>query len=69
MLGDRDSLIQVLQNLMSNTIKYNLPDGWIQIQASQQSKTVQVILTNASKEIKVCDRSLIFDHFYRGNLA
>ncbi|MEO1095846.1 MAG: ATP-binding protein [Cyanobacteria bacterium J06638_28] len=68
-LGDRDLLTQVLQNLMSNAIKYNLPNGWIQIQASQQSQTVQVTLTNASKEIPVRDRSLIFDRFYRGDPA
>ena len=34
--GDRDLLTQVLQNLISNAIKYNLPDGWIKIHARQQ---------------------------------
>jgi signal transduction histidine kinase len=36
--GDRDLLIQVLQNLFSNVIKYNLPNGWLRIHAAQQAE-------------------------------
>ncbi|MEH2267826.1 MAG: ATP-binding protein [Nostoc sp.] len=65
--GDRDLLIQVLQNLFSNAIKYNLPNGWIQIRAHQTPTTLHVTIVNASKDIPVneCDR--IFDRFYRGD--
>jgi two-component system, OmpR family, heavy metal sensor histidine kinase CusS len=67
--GDRDLLIQVLQNLFSNAIKYNLPHGWICIQARQQLDTVVVTISNASKEIPERDRPLIFDRFHRGDPA
>lgn len=67
--GDRDLLIQVLQNLMGNAIKYNLPDGWIRIQAWQQEKTIRVAITNSSNEISECDRDRLFDRFYRGDPA
>lgn len=67
--GDVDLLTQVLQNLMSNAIKYNLPNGWIKIQAQSQTETVQVTVTNASKEIPAGDRDRIFDRFYRGDPA
>ncbi len=67
--GDRDLLTQVLQNLMSNAIKYNLPEGWIQIQAKRQSRTVQVTVMNASRTIPESDRHRIFDRFYRGDPA
>ncbi len=71
--GDRDLLNQVLQNLISNAIKYNLPDGWIQIQAQQQAQQqaqiVQVTFTNASNPIPASEGDRIFDRFYRGDPA
>ena len=67
--GDRDLLTQVLQNLISNAIKYNLPDGWIQIYARQQGATVLVTITNSSENIRACDRERIFERFHRGDPA
>lgn len=67
--GDYDLLTQVLQNLISNAIKYNLPNGWIKIQAQQQETSVQVTITNASNPIPASDRERIFDRFYRGDPA
>ena len=70
--GDRDLLTQVLQNMISNAIKYNLPQGWIKIHGRRQDKpdkTVQVTITNASKPMPMGDRDRIFDRFYRGDLA
>jgi signal transduction histidine kinase len=65
--GDRDLLMQVLQNLVSNAIKYNLPQGWIQIQGEQQEDVVKVTVTNSSNLIPVNERDRIFDRFYRGD--
>jgi signal transduction histidine kinase len=67
--GDRDLLIQVLQNLISNAIKYNLPNGWIRIEAHRQGATVSITISNCSKEIPVSDRNRIFDRFHRGDPA
>lgn len=67
--GDRDLLTQVLQNLISNAIKYNLPDGWIRIHARQQQATVLVTMTNSSKNIPQSDRERIFERFHRGDPA
>lgn len=67
--GDRDLLTQVLQNLISNAIKYNLPDGWIKIHARQQQATVLVTITNSSKTIPLSDRERIFERFHRGDPA
>ncbi|WP_309227796.1 MULTISPECIES: sensor histidine kinase [unclassified Tolypothrix] len=67
--GDRDLLTQVLQNLFSNAIKYNLPEGWMRINARQQGKTVLVTISNSSQEIPTSDRDRIFDRFYRGDPA
>lgn len=67
--GDRDLLTQVLQNLISNAIKYNLPDGWIKIHARQQQATVLVTIINSSKTIPPSDQERIFERFHRGDPA
>nr|WP_321162491.1 ATP-binding protein [Nostoc sp. KVJ3] len=67
--GDRDLLIQVLQNLFSNAIKYNLTNGWIKIRAHQTQTTLHVTIANASKDIPVRESLHIFDRFYRGDPA
>ena len=68
-LGDRDLLIQVLQNLFSNAIKYNLANGWIKIHAQQTQTTLHVTIANASIDIPLSDRLRIFDRFHRGDPA
>jgi signal transduction histidine kinase len=66
---DRDLLIQVLQNLISNAIKYNLPNGWIRIDAHRQGATVSIKISNSSQEIPVSERHRIFHRFHRGDPA
>jgi two-component system, OmpR family, heavy metal sensor histidine kinase CusS len=67
--GDRDLLTQVLQNLMGNAIKYNVPEGWISIQAQQSATTVSVTIANSSSDNLAVDRDRIFERFYRGDAA
>jgi len=68
-LGDRVLLTQVVQNLVSNAIKYNVPDGWIRIYAKQQGANVLITIANSSKNILLSDRERIFERFYRGDPA
>ncbi|MCJ8281548.1 MAG: ATP-binding protein, partial [Rivularia sp. ALOHA_DT_140] len=67
--GDRDLLMQVLQNLFSNAIKYNLADGWIKIDAFTKNNLLRITIVNASKGIKDENRTRIFDRFHRGDSA
>jgi heavy metal sensor kinase len=67
--ADQALLIQVLQNLISNATKYNLPGGWIRIKAGHRHQTVVVTVSNCSKDIPASERSRIFDRFYRGDPA
>ncbi|OIP67669.1 MAG: hypothetical protein AUK43_18755 [Oscillatoriales cyanobacterium CG2_30_40_61] len=68
-LGDQDLLTQVIQNLISNAIKYNLPEGWIKIKSYHRGKKVIINVSNASKDIPLKDRDHLFDRFYRGDPA
>lgn len=63
--ADRDLLIQVLHNLITNAIKYNLPSGWIKIKAENQNNHVIMRISNSSKNISPNTRKQIFDRFYR----
>jgi two-component system, OmpR family, heavy metal sensor histidine kinase CusS len=71
--GDRDLLTQVLQNLIDNAIKYNLPEGApgrsLSIIGRRQVSSVQVTVVNASSDIPAEERDRIFDRFYRGDLS
>ncbi len=66
-LGDQQLLTQILHNLIGNAIKYNLPQGWLKIEAHSQHKNILVTISNASKQISAKDRAHIFDRFYRGD--
>lgn len=67
--GDQDLLIQVLQNLIGNAIKYNLPGGWVGIDARRQDAAVSVTVSNCSHNIPDNERERIFDRFHRGDPA
>ncbi len=65
--GDSDLLKQVLQNLFSNAIKYNLADGWIKVDAFTKNNLLKITIVNASEGIKDENRTRIFDRFHRGD--
>ncbi|MEG4342466.1 ATP-binding protein [Microcoleus sp. A003_D6] len=65
--GDRDLVVQVLQNLVGNAIKYNLPKGWLRLQANCQGKRVIVKIVNSSQDISLRERDRIFERFHRGD--
>lgn len=71
--GDRDLLTQVLQNLIDNAVKYNLPLGsagqWLSVTGRRRGHVVQVTVANASRDIPLEERDRIFDRFYRGDFS
>ena len=62
---DRSLLPQVLHNLISNAIKYNVEGGWIRISTVARVGQVEVQVANSSPGIPPADRGRIFDRFYR----
>jgi signal transduction histidine kinase len=67
--GDSDLLIQVIQNLLGNAIKYNLPQGWIRVVGQVLQNQVHITVTNAAQPLSDQDRTHLFDRFYRGDPA
>lgn len=67
--GDADLLRQVLQNLVSNAVKYGVPQGWIAIQAQRAPSGWQIAVSNQSAGIAFEHRERLFDRFYRADEA
>lgn len=66
---DRDLLLQVLQNLISNAIKYNLPQGWIRVRAADRGGQIHISIANAARPVATHHQERLFERFYRGDAA
>lgn len=67
---DRDQIDQVLDNLISNAIKYTLEGGAIELSARKQdAATIAISVKDTGIGIPKKDLSRIFDRFYRVDKA
>ncbi|MDO5517341.1 MAG: HAMP domain-containing sensor histidine kinase [Clostridium sp.] len=61
---------RVFENLLSNAVKYGVEGTYIVIELKEESKYVNIIITNTvSEEIFEEDMNNIFQKFYRGDKA
>jgi signal transduction histidine kinase len=67
--ADVSLLRQVLHNLVSNAIKYNLQGGWIRIGSARWQRGVEVLVSNASNGITPSNRARLFERFFRAEQA
>lgn len=67
--ADENLLTQILHNLISNAIKYNIEGGWVRIAVSRTPQQVTVVVANASAGIEAEDRARLFERFYRADGA
>ncbi len=64
--ADKDRLVESLQNLMENAIKYG--DGkWIEITFSEEEDCKLITVSNSGCTLKESEMTDIFDSFYRGS--
>lgn len=63
--GNQRRLRQVLENLISNAIKYNRPEGWVRVSAGQDGDHIIVRVRDAGIGIPPEEQARIFDRFYR----
>jgi PAS domain S-box-containing protein len=65
--GDRLRLIQVLQNLIQNAIKYSPAGGSVQLQVEPQVTTVRVSVSDEGVGIPQADVPRLFQRYYRAS--
>ena len=64
--ADKDRLVESLENLMDNAIKYG--DGkWIEITFSEEEDCKLITVSNSGCALKEGEMTDIFDSFYRGS--
>jgi two-component system sensor histidine kinase VicK len=68
-LADRERVLQVMMNIVSNAIKYTPDGGHIAISAGQTGKRVWMEVSDNGIGIPAEDRSRVFERFYRVDKA
>lgn len=65
LIGDSDRLKQVLLNLVSNAVKYNVPNGRVTIAAQVVDQELQISVADTGHGIEETDLVHLFERFYR----
>jgi signal transduction histidine kinase len=63
--GDRDKIKQVILNLLSNAVNYNLPGGEITVAAAARDGEMVIAVKDTGQGIRQADIAHLFDKFYR----
>ncbi len=61
-----NSLRKIIENLMSNSIKYSNQNSLIHIKMICQPATIQIVITDHGIGISADEIKLVYDPFYRG---
>jgi two-component system phosphate regulon sensor histidine kinase PhoR len=68
-LADHTALVQILENLLDNAIKYTPPGGKIELRVSADPHWVHVSVSDTGIGIPESHRARIFERFYRVDTA
>ncbi|MDQ1266629.1 MAG: two-component system, OmpR family, phosphate regulon sensor histidine kinase PhoR [Bacteroidota bacterium] len=67
--GDKTSLLTALHNIIANSIKYNKPNGRVEISASAKGKYISIFVKDTGIGISGENLSHIFEPFFRSPQA
>ncbi len=68
-MGDRESLVQVVDNLLDNAIKYTPEGGSVRLAARVEDGAVTLVVTDTGIGIPPADLERVFERFYRVDKA
>lgn len=69
MLGDRSRLAQVLDNLVSNALKFSTADGTVDVALSSSAEEAVLEVRDTGIGIAPADQAQLFDRFFRSSEA
>lgn len=67
--GDEEKITQLLFILVDNAIKYNVPDGTVQVSAVKENNQIRIDVADTGVGIPYEHQKRIFDRFYRVDQA
>ena len=67
--ADPEQLLEAITNVLTNAIRYNVPDGTVHIEVRETADAVELRITDTGIGISPADLPLIFDAFFRGDPA
>lgn len=59
-------LTQIMRNLVSNAIKYNVEDGWIKVEVSRQEDWVSIVVSDGGIGMSPGELEVLFEPYTRG---
>jgi signal transduction histidine kinase len=69
LVGDRGRLAQVLDNLLSNALKFTPQGGTVEMRTSSDDQHVTIEVSDTGIGIPPADQPRLFDRFFRSSLA
>ena len=68
-LCDEQLVHQLIQNLYTNAVKYNTPNGWISLELTCTDGQLKLAIENPSQEVSQDLAERGFERFYRGDAS
>ena len=66
-MGDRDRLLQVVWNIVSNAVKFTPPGGSVRIEARKEAGVVQLSVADTGVGIGTSDLPFVFQRFWQAH--
>jgi signal transduction histidine kinase/HAMP domain-containing protein len=68
-VGDRDRLAQVLDNLISNALKFTHSDGRVEVRLSSEGDDARIDVADTGVGVPADEQARLFDRFFRASNA